>query len=119
MGRLTMSDNGFRDFAGGVFAGIVSQDAWLAPRALYQAFPKSPAAWLELLRASGKEVGGGVAAGTVNLAAGYMANAARTAAQMAKNPIANMDWSLDMASKAAWLAQNRLDGRRLAGAGRP
>jgi geranylgeranyl reductase family protein len=116
MGRLTMSDPKFRDFAGGIFAGIVSQDAWLAPRALYQAFPKDPAAWLDLLRASGREVGGGVAAGGFNLAAGYLASAARTAARMAKDPVANMDWGLDMASKAAWLAQNRLGDRRLAGA---
>lgn len=119
MGRLTMSDDRFRDFAGGIFAGIVSQDAWLAPRALYQAFPKDPAAWLDLLRASGREVGGGVAAGTANLAAGYVASAARTAARMARDPIANVDWSLDMASKAVWLAQNRLGGRRLAGGGPP
>jgi geranylgeranyl reductase family protein len=119
MGRLTMSDDRLRDFAGGIFAGIVSQDAWLAPRALYQAFPKSPAVWLEFLRASGQEVGGGVAAGSFNLAAGYVANATRTAARMARDPIASMDWTLDIASKAAWLAQNRLGGGRLAGAAPP
>jgi hypothetical protein len=118
MGRLTMSDPAFRQFAGGVFAGIVSQDAWLAPRALYHAFPKEPAAWLELLRASGREVGGGIAAGTFNLAAGYLANAARAAAGMASDPVANLDWGLDMAAKAAWLAQRRLGGRSLAGAAR-
>ncbi len=59
MGRLRMFDASFRDFAGGIFAGIVSQDAWLAPRALYHAFPKERAAWLELLRASGREVAAG------------------------------------------------------------
>jgi geranylgeranyl reductase family protein len=119
MGRLTMSDPAFREFAGGIFAGIVSQDAWLAPRALCHAFPKDPAAWLELLRASGREVGGGLAAGSLNLAAGYLANAARAAAGMAADPVANMDWGLDMAAKAAWLAQDRLGGRRVAGAGPP
>ena len=110
MGRLTMSDARLRDFAGGIFAGVVSQDAWLAPRALYQALPKDPAVWLELLRANGRDVGGGVGAGTFNLAAGYVAHAARTAARMAGDPIANLDWGLDMASKVAWLARSRLGG---------
>jgi geranylgeranyl reductase family protein len=119
MGRLSMSDPKFREFAGGIFAGIVSQDAWLAVRALYHAFPKDRAAWLDLLRASGQEVGGEVAAGTFNLAAGYLANAARAAVNMAKDPIANMDWGLDLATKAAWLAQNRLAGQSLVGGERP
>ena len=119
MGRLTMSDPRLRDFAGGIFAGVVSQDAWLAPRALYHAFPKNPAVWLELLRASGRDVGGGVGAGTLNIATGYVANAARTAARMAKDPIVNLDWGLETASKLAWLAQNRLGGARLAGGAPP
>ncbi|MGZ3273619.1 MAG: NAD(P)/FAD-dependent oxidoreductase [Caulobacteraceae bacterium] len=111
MGRLTMSDPAFRDFAGGIFAGIVSQDAWLTPRALYHAFPKDPGAWMAVLRASGREVGGGAAVGAMHLAAGYFANGARTAASMAKAPAATLDWGLDMAGKAAWLAQNRFDAQ--------
>ena len=119
MGRLSMSDPRFREFAGGIFAGIVSQDAWLAVRALYHAFPKDRAAWLDLLRASGQEVGGEIAAGTFNLTAGYLASAARAAVGMAKDPITNMDWGLDLATKAAWLAHNRLAGRPLVGGERP
>ncbi len=119
MGRLTMADEAFRAFAGGIFAGMVPQEDWLAPGALYQAFPKAPAAWLELLRASGAETGGGVGAGTWRLAAGAMGSAARTAARMARDPMATLEWSLEMASKAAWLAQNRLGTRRAAGAMHP
>ena len=87
----------------------------MAVRALYHAFPKDRAAWLDLLRASGQEVGGEIAAGTFNLTASYLANAARAAVSMAKDPIANMDWGLDLATKATWLAQNRLAGRPVAG----
>jgi hypothetical protein len=38
---------------------------------------------------------------------------------MARDPMANLEWSLEMASKAAWLAQNRLGTRRAAGAMHP
>ena len=44
---------------------------------------------------------------------------ARAAVGMAKDPITNMDWGLDVATKAAWLAQNRLAGRPLVGGERP
>ena len=119
MGRLTMADPRFRAFAGGIFSGLVSQDVWLTPRALFHALPKDPAAWLDLLRASGQEVGGGAGAGTANLAWGYLANAGRAAAGMARDPIANMDWGLELAGKAAWLAQRRLGGARPAEGGLP
>ena len=42
IGKLTMADPRFRDFAGGVFSGVISQSAWLVPRALYHAFPRIP-----------------------------------------------------------------------------
>ena len=90
----------------------------LAARASLPRLPKDRAAGCDLLRASAQATGR-IAAGTFNLTASYLANAARAAVSMAKDPIANMDWGLDLATKAAWLAQNRLAGRPLAGGERP
>ena len=38
VGELSTADPRFRDFASGVFSGVVSQSAWLTPRALYRRF---------------------------------------------------------------------------------
>lgn len=110
MGKLTMADRNFRDFAGGIFAGVVSQSAWLVPNALYHAFPKEPDAWISLLRSNGQEIHGEIAAGTLHLAYGTLANAASAATRMIRNPVANMDWGMEMAAKAVWLAERRLGG---------
>lgn len=110
MGKLTMADRKFREFAGGIFAGVVSQSAWLVPSALYHAFPKEPDAWISLLRSNGREIHGGITAGTVHLAYDTLVNAASTATRMMRNPVANMDWGMEMAAKAAWLAERRLGG---------
>ena len=116
MGRLSMSDPKFREFAGGIFAGIVSQDACAGgPRLSDHAFPKDRAAWP---RPPARERTGGRGRDRrrdLQPHRRYLTSAARAAVSMAKDPIANMDWGLDLATKAAWLAQNRLAGRPLAG----
>ncbi|HEY2662144.1 MAG TPA: NAD(P)/FAD-dependent oxidoreductase [Caulobacteraceae bacterium] len=108
MGKLTMADPKLRDFAGGVFSGVVSQNACLTPRALYHAFPKNPDAWISLLKSNGREINGGLAAGAAHLAHGVITNAARAAAGVMSNPIANADWGMEMVAKAARLADHRL-----------
>lgn len=110
IGKLTVADPRFRDFAGGVFSGVISQSAWLVPRALYHAFPKDPATWMELLRGNGKEIDGGAIAGTMRLAYGAIASAVSTGASLARNPVTSLDWGLDLAAKAAWLAERRFAG---------
>ena len=108
IGKLTMADPRFRDFAGGVFSGVISQNAWLVPRALYHAFPKNTETWLALLESNGKDVNGGLGAGAMHLLSGTIANAMNSGMSLARNPLANLDWGLDLATKAAWLANRRL-----------
>jgi geranylgeranyl reductase family len=110
IGRLTVSDPRLREFAGGVFSGVVSQSAWLVPRALWHAFPKDLSTWMELLKSNGREVNAGVAAGGVRLAYGTLASAMSTGLRLARNPVRNLDWGMDLAAKAAWVAQYRLTG---------
>jgi hypothetical protein len=108
IGKLTMADPRFRDFAGGVFSGVISQSAWLVPRALYHVFPKDAQTWLALLASNGKEVHGGAAAGTLHLLQGTLANAVSSGMSLARNPLVNLDWGLELAAKAASLAERRI-----------
>jgi geranylgeranyl reductase family protein len=110
IGRLTVSDPRFREFAGGIFSGVVSQSAWLVPRALWHAFPKDLSTWMELLKSNGREIDAGAAAGSVRLAYGTLANAMSTGLSLARNPMRNLDWSLELAGKAAWVAHRRIVG---------
>jgi geranylgeranyl reductase family protein len=107
IGKLTDADPRFRDFAGGVFSGVISQSAWLVPRALYHAFPKNPDTWLTLLKSNGEEIDAGAAAGTLRIASGAIANAVRAGLSLARNPITNLDWGMDLLAKVAWLAERR------------
>jgi hypothetical protein len=110
IGKLTVADPRFRDFAGGVFSGVISQSAWLVPRALYHAFPKTPDTWMALLKSNGEEIHAGAAAGTMRLVYGTIASAVSAGVSLAKNPMTNLDWGLELAAKAAWLAERRLAG---------
>ena len=105
IGKLTVSDPRFRDFAGGVFSGVISQSAWLVPRALYDAFPKDLNTWMTLLRSNGKDIDAGAAGGTMRLVYGTIANALSAGVGFARNPMTNLDWLLELAAKAAWLAE--------------
>src|SRR5262249_62081872 len=108
IGRLTVSDPRFREFAGGIFSGVVSQSAWLVPRALYHAFPKALSTWMELLRSNGREINAGAAAGGMRLASGTLASAISTGLSLARSPLRNLNWGMDLAAKAVWVAERRL-----------
>lgn len=110
IGKLTTADPRFRDFAGGVFSGVISQSAWLVPRALYHAFPKDPDAWVALLRSNGREINAGAAAGTMRLAYGAIASAVSAGISMARNPLTSLGWGLELVAKAAWLAKRSVAG---------
>ena len=106
IGALTAADAQFGAFASGVFSGVVSQDSWLSPRALYEAFPKDPNTWKALLRHN--SANRGAAAGTLQLATGALASAARTGVGLARSPGTTIDWGLEVATKALRLAQRQL-----------
>jgi geranylgeranyl reductase family protein len=108
IGELTASDPRFRDFASGVFSGVVSHSTWLSPRALYHAFPKDLDAWLGLLRSNGGEFGSGAAAGAMRLACGAVASAAKSGLGLARNPNTTLHWSMDVVTKAITFADRQV-----------
>ena len=105
VGRLTAADPRFKAFATGVFSGALSQNAWLSPRALYDAFPKDASTWLSLLRANSPR---GAAAGTLRLAFGAVASVANAGWGLARSPVTSLDWGLDVAAKTVRHAERRL-----------
>ena len=110
IGKLTVADPRFREFAGGVFSGVISQSALLVPRALNYAFPRNPDTWMALLKSNGKEINAGAAAGTIRLVCGTIASAVSAGMSVARRPMTNLDWGLELAAKAASLAERRVAG---------
>jgi hypothetical protein len=108
IGRLTHTSPEFKDFASGVFSGVITRDVCLSPRALYHAFPKNPEAWLHVLRASG----GGRSAG-VRLLAEAFGTAATAASRAARDPWSTIDWGMSIATKAVQLIDCELAGSRV------
>jgi geranylgeranyl reductase family protein len=104
IGLLTTEDPRFQEFASGVFSGTLSQSACLSPLALYQAFPKRPETWLAFLE-RGEH---GVAAGSASLVGGAASSLARAAVRMARDPLRNLGWGLEVAANAVSLAERGL-----------
>jgi hypothetical protein len=111
IGTLTAADPKFGAFASGVFSGVVSQNNWLTPRALLEAFPKDPAAWKALLRDGGNC---SALTGSLRLGAGALVNAARSGAGLARHPGASLGWGIEVATKAFRLAERQLAAPRAA-----
>jgi flavin-dependent dehydrogenase len=109
VGSLAAEDPRFRDFTTGVFSGALSQNAWLSPRALYDAFPKDLATWTALLRRNSPR---GAAAGTLRLAFDAVASTASAGWGMARSPVTSLDWGIDVAAKAARHARSLLTAPR-------
>ncbi len=99
IGRLTTRDRQFRDFASGVFSGVISRNVCLSPLALYQAFPKEPGAWLALV-----ESRKGLAAGSARLALSALRALTTAAGGMALSPLQHLDWGIEVATKMVQLA---------------
>ncbi len=103
IGRLTAQDQQFRDFCSGVFSGVISQSACLSPLAVYHAFPKDPATWLAVL-----ENGNGLATGSARFAVDAVSSLARAGGRMAASPLPNLNWGLEIATKAVQLAERQM-----------
>ena len=108
IGKLTAADPCFRDFSSGVFSGVVSQSAWLSPRALYDAFPKDKSTWLALLRSNGRDVNGGTAAGSIRLAYNGIASVLKAGASLARNPDTTLHWGMDVVTKIVRVAEQQI-----------
>jgi menaquinone-9 beta-reductase len=108
LGKLTAADPRFRDFAGGVFSGVLSHSTSLVPRALYHAFPKDLHTWLSLLNSNGGELNAGAAAGSMRLALDAIGSMASAGWSMAQSPVTSLDWMIEIAAKTMWLAERRV-----------
>jgi geranylgeranyl reductase family protein len=102
---LTRADPRFQEFCSGVFSGVVAQGSVLSPQVLMQAFPKEASTWLAYLRGQG-----GLAAGTLRVAGGAALGLARAGVGVLRQPAANARWGLEVAAKAAHLANRRFSG---------
>jgi menaquinone-9 beta-reductase len=98
IGRMTNQDQRFEEFCAGVFSGVLSQSIALSPRALYHAFPKDRGTWAAFLAANG-----GTAA-PLRLARAAAAGLLSAGRGVLRDPVPNIDWSLEVATKALRLA---------------
>ncbi|MGH7083742.1 MAG: NAD(P)/FAD-dependent oxidoreductase [Acetobacteraceae bacterium] len=103
IGRLTVEDGRFRDFCAGVFSGVLAQDLCLSPALLYHAFPKDLSAWRAFLAAQG-----GIGRGAAQLARRTASSLATAGGAAAREPLANVDWGMEVAAKAMRLAERRV-----------
>lgn len=103
IGRLTAKDPQFRDFCSGVFSGVISRSVCLSPRALYDAFPREPRAWLSLI-----EGPYGLALGSARLGLEAVESLVGTGGRMAMSPVRNLGWGMEVATKAVQLAQQKV-----------
>jgi len=102
LGALTRTDARFNGFCAGVFSGVVSQSLCLSPNTLYGVLPKTWAPWARFLEANG---GAGAPA---RLSVRALAVAAAAAAGIFRHPLPNIDWSLEVATKALRLADRQV-----------
>jgi menaquinone-9 beta-reductase len=103
IGRLTTRDRQFQEFCSGVFSGVIAQSACLSPRALYHAFPRNPDAWLSLL-----ESPGGLTRGSARFALDAFGSLASAGFRLAASPLRNVQWGMEVATKAAALAERHV-----------
>jgi hypothetical protein len=85
---------------------VIAQSACLSPLAVYHAFPKDPAVWMTMLGN-----GRGLASGTTQLAMEAFGSLAKAGGRMAARPLENLDWGLEVATKALRLAERHLAAR--------
>jgi geranylgeranyl reductase family protein len=100
IGRLTDADRQFQEFCSGVFSGALSQSICLSPRALYHAFPKNPRVWRAMLAAEG-----GAVLGPLRIARGAARSLGTAGIEMVREPLANLDWGIEVATKAVRLVE--------------
>jgi geranylgeranyl reductase family protein len=98
IGLLTNTDPRFREFCAGIFSGVVAQSLCLSPRALYHVLPKDMAAWNVFLAANGG------ATAPVKLAWEAVRTLVAAGAGAVRDPLPNLDWSLEVATKSLRLA---------------
>jgi geranylgeranyl reductase family protein len=105
IGRLTSEDPRFEAFCAGVFSGVLSQSIVLSPRALALAFPRDRTAWGAFLAANGGP------AAPVHLATQVALGLLSAGRGALRDPVPNIDWGLEVATKALRLGSRHLGAR--------
>jgi menaquinone-9 beta-reductase len=103
IGLLTRADPQFQAFCSGVFSGVIGQSVCLSVEALYRALPKDLRVWRALLDAQG-----GAAMGSVRIVRGAVASLASAGGEMVQKPLVNLDWSIEIATKAVQLMERQI-----------
>jgi hypothetical protein len=108
IGLLTRADPQFQAFCSGVFSGVIGQSVCLSLEALYRALPKDLRVWRALLDAQG-----GAVVGPVRIVRGAAGSMAGAGGEMLRKPLVNLDWSIEVASKAVRLIERQIaDGAK-------
>ncbi|HET6183642.1 MAG TPA: geranylgeranyl reductase family protein [Acetobacteraceae bacterium] len=102
IGRMTSEDPRFEAFCAGVFSGVLSQSIALSPRALYHAFPRGRSTWAAFLAANGGP------AAPLRLARGAAAGLLAAGRGALGDPLPNIDWGLEVATKALRLGSRHI-----------
>ena len=105
VGRLAKEDRRLQKFYGGISSGIMPQNGSLWPLALFNVIPLDPSMWLSALGGSNE---GGYQAGwrlASTVARGVLNMAGRTVT----NPLENLDWGLEILTKAVNLIERDAD----------
>ena len=107
IGRLCSHDPAFQEFAAGVFSGVISQSVAVSPLALIDAFPINPGAWLSLLQ----DVNSDYRLFPMGFATSAATGTLDTFLEMARNPLENLDWGLEVLTKSVRLVDHQIAGR--------
>jgi geranylgeranyl reductase family protein len=102
IGRLTSEDPQFEAFCAGVFSGVLSQSIAASPRALYHAFPRDRSAWAAFLASNGGP------AAPAHLARRATAGLLAAGRGALRDPMPNIDWGLEVATKALRLGSRHV-----------
>ncbi|HQU71779.1 MAG: geranylgeranyl reductase family protein [Calditrichaeota bacterium] len=104
IGKLTVNDRRFQDFCAGVFSGVIAQSACLSPAALMQVIPRDVHAWFSLLKEGEK----GHFHSPLGMANTALSGLSRVGYRMAADPLTNLDWGLEVLTKAVQWVDYRL-----------
>jgi len=101
LGRLSREDPRVEEFCAGVFIELTARSACLSPLVLLDVIPLEPRAWLSLLRSAG----GTGAIRPAGLALGAVGHALQMGTRILSSPRQNVNWGMEIVTKAAGLAE--------------
>ncbi|MDH3973397.1 MAG: geranylgeranyl reductase family protein [Deltaproteobacteria bacterium] len=95
--EMTRNSKEFRDMCGGIFTGVTPASACFSPLTIVNAIPVNPAFWIKLLNQSQNNGSGGVLKSGLRT----LIDLTRIISRMMENPTKNLNWGMDVISKAS------------------